>query len=63
MLVILDALACSLICLLELFIIFTTGLLVQLIVYRLTQFSIFNFIKRNVEKEIYPSNQHRYISK
>ena len=49
---ILDIIACATICFAELIIIFTIGITIQGLVYRLTGFSIFNAIKNSIIKGI-----------
>ena len=58
---ILDILACGFICFTELVAVCLAGILIQAIVYRTTKFSIWNWIKKNIEKEIY-NTQNTYIS-
>ncbi|MBP3464086.1 MAG: hypothetical protein J6K45_06375 [Clostridia bacterium] len=50
---ILDIAACGGITFLQLFKVILIGILVQGLVYRVTGFSIYNFMKKSIEKEIY----------
>lgn len=55
---ILDILGCATICLTEVIAIVIIGMLIQGITYRLTKFSIYNFIKDTIKKEMQPDWKH-----
>lgn len=52
---ILDAIACGLVVIFEVFAIFISAVLIQGTTYRTIGFSIWNWMKTNIEKEIAPT--------
>lgn len=48
-----DVIACGLVVIFELFAVFISAVLIQGITYRTTGFSIWNWMKTSIEKEIY----------